>query len=175
MRKQFIISQTRAGRTVGRQRAEAIRRVHRPQSLAPIGPAFLRLKRPIDPFGQVWRACQRRFDPPSNQPLRHPRRQRINRFKGWQTARFFKAQYMVRVNHLADAVKKLDLARHHAPLPRGQQLAQIGVAGVKEHQLKFHLRIAHVDAVGAALLARGQVQAHLNLDRDRRRGYHIAD
>ena len=82
---------------------------------------------------------------------------------------------MIWVDHLADAVKKFDLSRNHAPLARGQKVAQVGFAGVKEHHLKLYLRIAHIDAVGAAFLAGGTVQPHLDLHLHGAGGYDIAD
>ena len=175
MREQFIIGQPQPRRGGLRQIGRPGGGMHRCHGCAPVRPAFARFQRAIDPLRQIRGALHRRGCSLGDGFLRQTRDQRIDRLIGGKLARFFRAQHMVGMHHLRNAIEQLDPARDQAALTGGQQLLQEIAARMKVDQLKFQPRIPHHHAVRAALGAGRKMRPHLDLDRQRHRGDHVAD
>ena len=139
----------------------------------PIRPVLFGFLAGVNPFRQNGHTGQGRLGGFHHLLLRQARRQRINRLIQRQRSRLVQPQHMIRMHHLGNAVKNLELARHNPDLAGGQQFLQKLRFGVKKNQLKLNSAITDHHAVGAALGTRRKMACDLYLHCNNGRGQDI--
>ena len=130
------------------------------------GPAAAAEDARLDPFGQVGDAGERVLDGAGHGAERQALGERIDRLEGGEGLLAAGAEDVVGVGHLGDAVEELDPAGDDAALAGGEGAAEPVGLRVEEDELELGLRVADVDAVGAAAHGGRLVQADLDLDGD---------
>ena len=166
VRHQLIIGKPLARRMIRVQIRCALRLMRGAYGRLPIGPPLPLLLRRINPLGQVRRKFERCAGGFGHGFLRDTCCERINRFIMGQFFGLMRQEDMVRMHHLRQTIKKLDLARHQPPRAAGQFFLQILCSGMKKDQLKSAFGILYHYAVGPAARSRRLMRAHQHLNRE---------